>query len=119
MDCTALVGAWTLVSLSGWQATAGGAVTMRFSGTDATVWLPTVTETDGLSVIPTGAAAVDTGSPVWSVANATNTYWQTGDTVTTVLDTIAGTCVVPGTTFYLSGNPSTCTGIINSIEVTR
>jgi len=74
VDCTALGGVWSLVTptnVASWTSTGAGVVTMRFSGADASVWAPTVTEEPGtgLSVIPTGAAAVSTGDPEWAISN--------------------------------------------------
>jgi hypothetical protein len=65
-----------------WIATAGGGAGMQFYGSSGTVtaqvWQPTLTETDGLSTIPTGAAAVDTGSIAWTVAGAEYNNTQSG-----------------------------------------
>ena len=56
----------------------------------------------------------------FSAANAAGAYWATGDTVTTVIDEIAGTCWVTGATLYFGGSAgSECNGVIHSVEVKR
>jgi hypothetical protein len=130
VDCThaALNDNWTLISRNhpavrvtdAWAADGTGAVTPTFSGTEFTLWLPTITEVEGFSVIPTLASVVSTGSPVWSIDNTTfRRYWQPGAQVTTSGSYSSGPCVVPDvTSVLLSGSP-TCTGFINSVEILR
>jgi hypothetical protein len=80
---TVSAGAWVQIydpasqsgvsQVAAWSSS-GAAAGMWFHATSGTVtasvWLPTLTETDGLSVIPTAAAAVDSGSIAWTLANA-------------------------------------------------
>ncbi len=132
IDCThaSLNGNWALIGTGhpainvgavAWESTGAGAVVPAFSSTDGfTLWLPTITEEDGISVIPTLASVVSTGSPVWSIDNTTfRRYWQPGAQVTTSGSYSSGPCVVPDvTSVLLSGSP-TCTGFINSVEILR
>lgn len=77
--CATVGGAWTLLTsthaavteVQAWQSDGSGNVRLRFSGADAKVWAPTLTEEagTGYSVIPTGASAVSTGDISWSIAN--------------------------------------------------
>ena len=127
--CATVGGAWTLITdasdaavtqNTAWQTAADGDLQIEFSGADAEVWMPTLTEVDGLSVIPTGAAAVDTGDIAFEVDNSSGDYWVSGATESSVLDEIAGTCIVTGSTIYLGGSTgSECTGALSSYEVTR
>jgi hypothetical protein len=132
VDCThaSLSGAWAELHAghaavtvgAAWTATAAGVVTVRFSGTDATVYAPTVTQIDGYSLIPTAAAAGATGDVAFAVANATGVYWAAGDVVTTDITLLGASpaCWVTGATLYLSGAVgSECTGMISEITVTR
>jgi len=131
VDCTTVGGVWALLTPThaavtvgaAWTATAGGAVTMRFSGADASVWAPTVTEEPGtgLAVIPTGASAVSTGDIAWVIDNTSGNYYKAGDTVTQLITEISGTCwVVSGTDLLLTGSPgSECAGVWYGLEVGR
>ena len=132
VDCThaSLNGQWALLHAAhaavavgaAWTATAAGAVTVRYSGRDASLWMPTVAEVDGYSVIPTLAAAVTTGDSLWSIANATGTYWKAGDAVTSDITLLGASpaCWVTGSPLYLTGAPgSECTGIVRSVEAVR
>jgi len=84
------------------------------------LWVPTLTEVDGYSVIPTDAAAGATGDIALAIANATGLYWKAGDVVTQDVTTLSGTCWVTGATLYLSGAVgSECTGMISEISVVR
>jgi len=83
VDCSAVGGSWTMIGPeniggiveedSAWYSDEDGNAGMRFfaeSGTvTASVWAPTLTEVDGLSVIPTGASAVSTGGIDWQFDN--------------------------------------------------
>ena len=129
VDCThaSLSGAWALLHAThpavthvAWTATAGGVATMRFSGLDATVWLPTLTEEAGLSVIPTYGTAVATGDAAFAIDNSPARWWQAGDTVTQTLTTSAGTCLVTGDPLRLSGAVgSECVGVWGGLEIRR
>ncbi len=87
----------------------------------ADVWAPTLTEEPNSgAVVPTGSAAVDTGTIAWTVDNSSGRYWRTGASVTTVLDEIDGTCWVTGSTLRLSGaSGSECVGSWGSLRVRR
>jgi hypothetical protein len=127
VDCTAIGGAWTLIhethaavtELNQFVASGSGNrgiyLMAHSAAITAQVWQPTLTEVDGLSTIPTAAAAVDTGSVTWSWANDSGQAWQAGDTVTSTIAGEVGACWYTGATdpVYLSGQPgSECTGII-------
>ena len=90
IDCAAVSGGnWALVSgslvgsglseSSAWVSSGTGTSRLRFvdpsgSGITASIWAPTLTETDGISVIPTGSAAVSTGDVVAKVDNTGGKY---------------------------------------------
>jgi hypothetical protein len=88
VDCATVGGSWALLTSThsavsvgaAWTADATGdaelAITSDATGVTASVWLPTLTETAGLSVIPTAAAAVDTGTPTWTVDNSSGDYYS-------------------------------------------
>lgn len=132
IDCSVVNGSWVLLHsshaavsvVSAWKANASGNIRPRFQSETgaltAYAWGMTLTETDGISTIPTAAAAVDTGDVSWSWNNATGDFWAAGDTVTSTIADEVGTCWVTGATLYLSGSPgSECTGVICEHKVTR
>jgi hypothetical protein len=94
---------------------------MVLTSTDGySLWLPTLTEEEGYSVIPTTTAAVDTGDVAWAHSNTGGAIWKTGDAVTSTLSELAGTCLVLGTPLYLSGAVgSECWGSWNALEIVR
>lgn len=128
VDCSAVGGSWALLTpthpavlpeVQAWASTGAGAVNLRLSGADAEVWAPTITEepTTG-AVIPTAAAAVDTGTIAWTIDNSTGSYWRTGANVLHTLDTVDGTCLVTGSTLRLSGaGGSECVGGWSALKV--
>lgn len=81
--CSTVAGAWALLTSthaavtpsSAWRNTAAAraGIVIDGNGTPATfyIWAPTLTEEpgSGYAVIPTGAAAVSTGDPVWAISN--------------------------------------------------
>jgi hypothetical protein len=102
-----------------------GEAGLHFDGTlfplSADIWAPTLTEelTTG-AVIPTGAAAVSTGTIAWSIDNTSERYWDADSTVTQSVSTVDGTCIVPGATFWLGGaTASECVGGVGSVQVRR
>jgi hypothetical protein len=102
-----------------------GEAGLHFDGTlfplSADIWAPTLTEefTTG-AVIPTGAAAVSTGTIAWSIDNSSSRYWTATSTVTQSVSTVDGTCIVPGSTFWLGGATSSeCVGGVDSVQVRR
>lgn len=88
VNCTTVAGAWTdihstatAVTVNTAMASDGaGAFTWALasdgSGATVDVWMPTVTEVNGLSVIPTAGAAVATGEIAWEVDNSSATYYN-------------------------------------------
>jgi hypothetical protein len=88
VDCSAVGGSWELLTDShsavtettAFAAGSSGDATVYLTsdatGVTASVWIPTLTETAGLSVIPTEAAAVDTGTPAWTVDNSDGDYYD-------------------------------------------
>jgi hypothetical protein len=132
VDCTALGGEWTLIDSAlhpavtedtAWVSSAGGQAGILFlvtSGTvTATIWAPTLTEEPtAAAVIPTAAAAVDTGVIAWTIDNSTGSYWRAGASVLQTLDTVDGTCFVTGSTLRLSGaGGSECVGGWGALKV--
>jgi hypothetical protein len=131
VNCAAVAGQWMLIAsghsavteITAWVATSGGGGGIAFaslSGTvTATIWAPTITEesTTG-AVIPTAAAAVDTGVIAWTIDNSTGSYWRAGASVLQTLDTVDGTCFVTGSTLRLSGaGGSECVGGWGALKV--
>jgi hypothetical protein len=125
--CSTVGGSWALIRPghaaltinTAFQSDSSGNLTLRISGADAEIWVPTWTEEpgSGLSVIPTKASSVSTGDPVWAIDNTAGDYHHTGDTVTQSLSTIDGACwAVSGTDLLLSGS-STCSGVWYDLEV--
>ena len=96
---------------------------MRFSGTDASIWLPTVTETAGSQtmVIPTMASGSSSGTVAWAIDNSSGDYYKANDTVTQTITQHSGTCwEVDGTVLRLSGpTGSPCTGVWYGLEIMR
>lgn len=133
--CATIGGAWALLTSSHaavtvvapWAATAGGTVLPRYKAASGTVsmyvWATTIVEESGagLSVIPTGAAAVSTGDAAWAIDNTSGLYYKAGDTVTQTMSQISGTCwVVSGTDLLLTGAAgSECSGVWYGLQVTR
>lgn len=88
VNCTTIAGAWTdihslatAVTVNTAMASDGaGAFTWALasdgSGATVDVWMPTVTEVNGLSVIPTAGAAVATGAIAWEVDNSSGAYYN-------------------------------------------
>ncbi len=108
-----------------WQADASGNSGVHFDGVvapiTADIWAPTLTEveTDD-AVIPTGAAAVDTGAIAWTIDNTRSRYWSTGSTVTQSVDTLDGTCLELSSTIRLSGGVGTeCVAGWESLQIRR
>ena len=128
IDCTKLNGAWELLHrhhravsvVTDWYASSSGTATVSISGADVSIWLPTLTEVEGVSVIPTGAAAVSTGAPVWSFPTiGTKRFWQLGSQLRYGGRDLSGTCLVPSvSSVLLTGDPD-CLGYINNIEILR
>jgi hypothetical protein len=126
--CATIGGTWTFINSAShaavtqntaWQSSGTGTIDLQISGADAEWWQPTLCETNGISTIGTGSAAVDTGDIAFTIANGSNQYWNTGDTVTQALDEVDGTCWVTGTTLRMSGAAgSECTGYwgLNKVE---
>jgi hypothetical protein len=107
------------------NAGSSGESGLHFDGTlfpvSADIWAPTLTEepTTG-AVIPTGAAAVSTGTIAWSIDNSSSRYWLSTSTVTQSVSTVDGTCIVPGSTFWLGGaTAAECVGGVGSVQVRR
>jgi hypothetical protein len=133
VSCTCIGGVWRHLDASDpcvtvnvpFNAGPSGESGLHFDGTlfpvSADIWAPTLTEepTTG-AVIPTAAAAVDTGTIAWIVDNTNSRYWLSTSTVTESVDTIDGTCIVPGSTFYLGGASGLeCVGGVESVQVRR
>lgn len=136
VDCSCVAGAWTLINsashscvnqVAAWQSSAGGASGIGFSAASgnvqASVWAPTLTETQGTAtmVIPTAASAVGTGTPVWIIDNSGGGYYHTGDTITQSLTQHSGSCwYIDGTDLRLNGaSGSPCTGVWYGLEVAK
>jgi hypothetical protein len=131
VDCShaSLSGSWALIGtghaavteVTPWAASAGGTANFVASGTaDFSLWLPTLAEKAGYSVIPTLAAAVATGDAAWPIDNSLARYWQAGDTVTQTLTETAGTCLATGDPLRLSGAVgSECQGLWRALEIRR
>lgn len=89
INCTTIAGAWTdihsgatAVTVNTAMASDGaGAFTLALasdgSGATVDVWMPTVTEANGISVIPTAGAAVATGAIAWEIDNSSGAYYFT------------------------------------------
>ena len=134
VDCAAAsAGSWVLVNAApatgvtltaAFGSTAGGQSGFHFialSGTvSVDVWAPTATEGRGVGteVVPTAAAAVDTGTAVWIVDNSSGRYWQTGWTLLESITTVSGTTwAVDGTNLRITGAAgSPRAGILYSLE---
>jgi hypothetical protein len=104
------------------MSTAGGAGGIGLAAPSGTVvadvWAPTLSKNPGWSVIPTAAAAVDTGAIAWTIDNSTGSYWRAGANVLQTLDTVDGTCLVTGSTLRLSGaGGSECVGGWGALKV--
>jgi hypothetical protein len=135
IDCSAIGGAWALLTESSASVTEvsafcsdgsgnAGSQFLATSGTvTASIWAPTLTEEPGtgLAVIPTAASAVSTGDVAWRIDNDPAVYWKSGDTITQTLTEIAGTCLTTSATqIYMSGAPgSECSGIWYALQVTN
>ena len=136
IDCAAASGgAWTFINSGSqtgvteaapWVSRASDGAARWFFWTGggsvaAYVWAPTVTEDRGsnLSVIPTAASVVSTGSPSWAIDNSSGNYYQAGDTVTQTLTEISGTCwVVDATQLRMTGaTGSPCAGVWYALQV--
>jgi hypothetical protein len=106
-----------------WASDADGDCGIHFDGDIGApyaglVWAPTLTETPGLSVIPTGASAVDTGDIAWLIDNSNGDYWMSTSVVTQVIEGEVGTCFLTGSTLRLSGAAgSECTGIWRELKI--
>lgn len=134
VSCSCIGGVWRLLDASDgcvtvnvpFNAGSGGESGLHFDGTlfplAVDIWAPTLTEepTTG-AVIPTAAAAVSTGAIAWSVDNSSSEYWLPTSTVTQSVSTVDGTCVVPGSTFWLGGDSPglECVGGVYSVQVRR
>jgi hypothetical protein len=131
VDCShaSLSGNWALIhgthaavtEVVPWTASAGGEVNFVASGTAAySLWLPTLTEEDGLSVIPTTTAAVATGDAALVIDNSPPQYWWTSATIQPTLTQLSGTCLVTGDPLRLSGAVgSECVGVWHGLEILR
>jgi hypothetical protein len=126
INCATIAGAWTEIYSghaavtvgAAWQSTAGGAVTMRFSGADASVWAPTVTEVAGLSVIPTGDTAAGPTAGRFEISNINGAYWQYGDTIESTVTETSGTCVDLGPSVAITGQlGDECLGTIGEVKI--
>lgn len=131
---TASAGSWVLIygasqagvtEIAAWTARTGANDYFVFYGGTATNlygWAPTITEEQHLgemaSVIPTEAAAADTGDIAWQVDNSIWRYWRYGARVIEELVTIDATCLQLGTTIDLAGPSETpCIGAWKRIRV--
>ncbi len=116
VNCTTVGGNWALLHAShaavtqseAWKSDAGGFLTMRLSGANASIWHTTATEKVSWhnSTIPTSDATGTTvGTAAWSVDNSTGAFWAaSGVTKVETLSEYSGTCwSVSGNTIRLSG----------------
>ena len=106
IDCATVGGAWAelhsthaaVTEDATWFAASTGdatlIVTSDATGVTADLWLPTLTaELTGISVVPTGGAAVSTGAIAFEIDNDPDTYFKGGaGKITLVGDWIAGAC---------------------------
>ena len=104
--CATVGGAWTELHSGHAAVTEGAAwvadstgdatliVTSDATGVTADLWLPTLTSTAGVSVIPTAGAAVATGSIAWQVDNDPAVYYKgAAGKITLLGEWIAGGCL--------------------------
>lgn len=130
VNCTTVGGAWTLLRPehaavtvgAAFQSDGSGGLTLRFSGTNAEIWIPTWTEqhsANGMVIPVNGTTITSTGDPVWAIDNSGGGYYVTGDTVTQTLTEHTGTCfAVGGSDVWMTG-ASTCSAAWYALQVSR
>jgi hypothetical protein len=123
IDSTTLGSAWTEVytghpavtEIQPWKATGAGAVNITFSGSNASVWMPTVTEVAGRSVIPTKNLVYAGQAQRIEINNIDGRYWQHSDTATITGD---AACVDLGPTVAITGQlGAECLGDLSSLKI--
>jgi len=131
IDCSCLGTDWERVDQwnscvtvnSSFTADATGWAHVRFDGNigafSGDIWGVTLTETKGLSVIPTFGAAVAVSASNWYIDNTGGEYYVAGDSIDTTVTEISGTCWnIDGTKLRLSGaTGSECLGIWHCLNI--
>jgi hypothetical protein len=108
VSCPTINGSWALLTAAhaavneqvAWVASGTGSQTVFIGGSSATVsvtasiWLPSITQIDGDSVIITRGAAVSTGTIAWTVDNDPAVYYKGAKGKMTIVgDWLSGGCV--------------------------
>jgi len=118
VDCTAVAGSWALLTPThaavtvgaGMQADGAGAITLRLSGADTSVWGITAVEaaqTDPPITIPTQSAGV-THNTTWTIDNSDGSYYGFISTANRSVVQHSGECfVVEGSDIQLNGSTAT------------